>query len=132
MVNFTTVYETEASSTSNCPAIFIYLSKKLLFISAFYNKSKVTRSCIQCDKPSRRRLALIIIQNTVTEKEIISKFRIMAYVLNALTLGQTLVKRLQDYELPFIRAGTIDHTGQKLRVLSLFLAWFGNSYFTPK
>ena len=75
---------------------------------------------------------IIIIQNTGTEKQIIFEFRIMACVLNALTLGQTLVKRLQDYELPFIRAGTIDHTGQKLHVLSLFLAWFGNSYLKPE
>ena len=45
---------------------------------------------------------------------------------------QTLVKRLQDYELPFIRGCTVDHTGQKLHVLSPFLAWFGNSYFKPK
>ena len=51
--------------------------------------------------------------------------------LTKLILGQTLVKRLQDYGLPFIRGATIDPIGQKMHVWALFSAWFGNSYFTP-
>ena len=94
MVNVTTVYETEASSTSNCQAIFICLSKKPLFISAFDNKSKATRSCIQCDKPSRRRLTFIIIQNTGTEK-----FKIMAYVSECTYTQSNSSKEIANYLL---------------------------------
>ena len=46
--------------------------------------------------------------------------------------AQTLVKRLQDYELPFIRGTTVDHTGQKLHVQVPFSVSFGNWYFTPR
>ena len=70
MVNFTTVYETEASSTSKCPATFIYLSKKPLFISAFDNKSKVTRGLVSSVINVEGGHSLLLIQNTGTEKEI--------------------------------------------------------------
>ena len=41
-----------------------------------------------------------------------------------LSLGQTLIMRLQDYELPFSRDATADHTGPKLHVQTLFSLWF--------
>ena len=49
-------------------------------------------------------------------------------LLNALLLSQTLVKRLQDYKLPFIRGAKSDLTEQNVHVRAPLSAWFGNSY----
>ena len=48
--------------------------------------------------------------------------------LNALLLSQTLVKRMQDYKLPFIRGAKSDLTEQNVHVRAPLSAWFGNSY----
>ena len=74
-------------------------------------------------RPSRR-LAFIDTEYRHLKRH---DFQIQNGLLNVLLLSQTLVKRLRDYKLPFIRGAKSDHTGQSAHIRAPLSAWFGNS-----